>query len=91
MGEGTARGRGNAAGLRRLYGGIFNESPNRREPVKRYPQRVIINTHLWEPGEALTMHLSADVYLLTEGETHLGSSLRDPTCSGIILRSQDLV
>jgi hypothetical protein len=29
------------------YGGIFNESPNRREPVKRYSQRVIINTHLW--------------------------------------------
>ena len=47
------------------YGVIFYESPNRREPVKRYPQRVIINTHLWEPGEALTMHLSADVYLLT--------------------------
>ena len=67
-----SRGRRNGPGGRGMqptragwYRGIFNESPNRREPVKRYPQRVIINTHLWEPGEALTMHLSADVYLLT--------------------------
>ena len=54
-----SRGRRNGPGPRGVqpacvgwYGGIFNQSPNRREPVKRYSQRVIINTHLWEPGEA---------------------------------------
>ena len=67
-----SRGRRNGPGGRGMqptragwYRGIFYESPNRREPVKRYSQRVIINTHLWEPGEALTMRLSADSYLLT--------------------------
>jgi hypothetical protein len=44
---------------------------NRREPLKRYSQRVIINTHLgaWRGVD------DAPVYLLTGEETNLGSSL----------------